>query len=53
MNAVYDATAREAWLSYARNDECAYRRPYVHVRLRDFVPYDPASPKARIERVVQ
>ena len=39
MNAVYDATAREVWISYAEGEECAYRRPYVRVRMQDFVPY--------------
>lgn len=53
MNAVYDATSREAWLSYALKDECAYRRPYVHVNLMDFLPYDPANPKVKVERVVK
>jgi hypothetical protein len=52
MNAVYDATTREAWLSYAKKNECAYRRPYVRVNLRDFLPYNPANPKVKIERVV-
>jgi len=52
MNAVYDATTREAWLSYAEKNEYAYRRPYVRVNLMDFIPYNPANPKAKIERVV-
>ncbi len=52
MNAVYDATTREAWLSYAEKNECAYRRPYVRVNLMDFIPYNPANPKVKIERVV-
>jgi isopenicillin-N N-acyltransferase like protein len=51
MNAVYDATAREAWLSYADKDQCAYRRPYVEVKLGDFIPYNPANPKVRIQQV--
>jgi isopenicillin-N N-acyltransferase like protein len=50
MNAVYDATEREAWLSYAKGDECAYRRPYVQVKLRDFVPFQPDNPKVKIEK---
>jgi isopenicillin-N N-acyltransferase-like protein len=51
MNAAYDATAREAWLSYAYKDECAYRRPYVQVRLSDFVPYNAANSKVKIQQV--
>ncbi len=41
MNVAYDGTAHEAWISYAEKDECAYRRPYVRVRMQDFVPYKP------------
>ena len=41
MNAAYDATAREVWVSYAEGEECAYRRPYVRVKMADFVPYRP------------
>ena len=54
MNAVYDATAREAWLSYAKQNECAYRRPYVQVNLLDFIPYNSANPnpKVKVERIV-
>ena len=52
MNAVYDGTSREAWLSYAKKDECAYRRPYVHVNLNDFVPYNSANPKVKVEKTV-
>ncbi len=53
MNAVYDATSLEAWISYAEKDECAYRRPYVHLNLNDFIPYNPANPKVKIERVAK
>jgi len=52
MDAVYDATAREAWLSYAEKNECAYRRPYVHDNLNDFLPYNPANPKVKVEKTV-
>ena len=52
MNAVYDATAREAWFSYAEKEQCAYRRPYVHVNLNDFIPYNPANPKVKVEQTV-
>lgn len=48
MNVVYDATAREAWISYAEGNECAYRRPYVHVRMRDFVPYNAANAQFKV-----
>ena len=52
MNAVYDATDHEAWLSYAEKNECAYRRPYVQVKLADFIPYNPANPKVKVQQVV-
>jgi hypothetical protein len=50
MNAAYDATAREVWISYALGGECAYRRPYVRVKMRDFVPYNPAQAQFKIEK---
>jgi hypothetical protein len=50
MNAAYDATAREVWISYALGDECAYRRPYVRVKMDDFVPYNPANAHFKIEK---
>lgn len=51
MNAVYDATAREAWLSYAEKNECAYRRTYVQVRLKDYIPYNPNTRSLKIAQV--
>jgi len=50
MNAAYDATAREVWISYALGAECAYRRPYVCVKMADFVPYNPANSHFKIEK---
>jgi hypothetical protein len=52
MNAVYDATALEAWFSYAEKNECAYRRAYVKVNLKDFIPYNSANLKVKVERIV-
>jgi isopenicillin-N N-acyltransferase like protein len=52
MNVVYDATAREVWISYALGDECAYRRPYVQVKMKDFVPYNPGNSNFKIEKQV-
>lgn len=51
MNVAYDATALEAWVSYAEKSECAYRRPYVQVKLKDFLPYNSANPKVKILQV--
>jgi hypothetical protein len=50
MNAAYDATAREVWISYALGEECAYRRPYVRVKMDDFVPYNPTNAQFKIEK---
>lgn len=33
LNAVFDATAFQLWVSFAAGDEEAYRRPYVHADL--------------------
>ena len=55
MNAAYDATAREVWLSYAEGEECAYRRPYVRIKMSDFVPFQPArlaNPQLKIEKQI-
>jgi len=37
MNVVYDATALELWVAYADKLECAYLRPYVHIKLEDYL----------------
>ncbi|MCP4640153.1 MAG: hypothetical protein GY851_06965 [bacterium] len=42
LNVVYDATALELWVAYAHKLECAYRRPYVHIKVSDHV--DPTAP---------
>jgi len=52
LNAVYDATEREAWISYAEGSECAYRRAYVQVRMRDFVPYNPDRAPGKVAKRV-
>lgn len=36
VNVVYDATALELWVAYAKGGAEAYTRPYTHVRLWDF-----------------
>lgn len=41
MNVVYDATGLELWVAYAEKRDCAYLRPYVHLKLGDYLPYDP------------
>jgi isopenicillin-N N-acyltransferase like protein len=50
MNAAYDATAREVWISYALGEECAYRRPYLRVKMKDLVPYQPSSAPFKVEQ---
>lgn len=37
LDVVYDATALEFWVSYAKGDVEAYKRPFVHVKLKDYV----------------
>lgn len=35
MNAVYDGANLELWVAYAHGRECAFRRAYVHVDLKE------------------
>jgi len=37
LDVVYDATALEFWVAYAEKDEEAYQRPFVHVKLKDYL----------------
>ena len=37
LDVVYDATALEFWVSYAKKDVEAYKRPFVHVKLKDYL----------------
>jgi isopenicillin-N N-acyltransferase like protein len=37
LDVVYDATALEFWVTYAKQDVEAYKRPFVHVKLKDFL----------------
>ncbi len=50
LDVVYDATALECWVAYANGpEECAYRRPFVHVRLCDYVPFNPKPEHVKVE----
>ncbi len=40
LDVVYDATALEMWVAYAEKLDEAYRRPFVHFRLRDYLDFD-------------
>lgn len=51
MNVVYDATSLELWVAYAEKDECAYRRPYVHINVKDYMPYDPKKEGLKVIKV--
>lgn len=53
MNVVYDATALEIWVAYAHKKECAYRRPYVHINMNDYIPYNPDADNLNIEAKVE
>jgi hypothetical protein len=46
LDVVYDATALELWVSYARLDVEAYKQPFVHVKLADYLTYDPRAAHA-------
>ncbi len=37
LDVIYDATALEFWVAYAEGDQEAYTRPFVHVKLRDYL----------------
>lgn len=37
LNVVYDATDLELYVSYAHKMECAHKRPYVYVNLKDYL----------------
>jgi len=53
LNAVYDATDLECWVAYANGaEECAYRRPYVHIKLTDYLPFDEKRQNLDIEASV-
>ena len=50
LNVVYDATTLEAWVSYANGEEeCAYRRPYIHINMNDYLPFNPNPGKIKVE----
>lgn len=37
LDVVYDATALEFWVAYAEKLDEAYKRPFVHVKLKDYL----------------
>lgn len=41
---VYDATALQLWVSYAKGKVEAYQRPFIPVRLTDYLDYRPDGP---------
>ena len=41
---VYDATALQLWVSYAKGDQEAYRRPYTHIDLKKLETYQGGKP---------
>lgn len=50
LNVVYDATALELWVAYAEKDENAYLRPYVHIKMSDYLPYSPKENSVQVSR---
>ena len=50
LAAVYDATALECWVAYANGpNECAYRRPYVHIKMKDYIPFNAKPENVKVE----
>ncbi len=37
LDVVYDATALEFWVSYAKGQEEGYKRPFIHVKMKDYL----------------
>ena len=37
LDVVYDATDLELWVSYAEKQDEAYKRPFVHFKLKDYL----------------
>ncbi len=50
LNVVFDATARELWVAYAEKDENAYLRPYVHIKMSDYIPYAPKEDAVKLSK---
>jgi isopenicillin-N N-acyltransferase like protein len=46
LDVVYDATSLEMWIAYAEAEIEAYKRPFVHVNLKDYLKYDPTGAAA-------
>lgn len=44
LSVVYDATDREAWVSYAKGETEAYLRPFVHIKMSDYLGKTPPKP---------
>ena len=45
LDVVYNGTDLELWASYAKGETEAYKRPFVHFRLKDYLDFEvPASP---------
>lgn len=44
LSVVYDATDREVWVSYARGETEAYTRPFVPIKMADYLGTTPPKP---------
>ena len=44
VNVVYDATALQLWISYAKGSQEAYRRPYTRIDLKKLESYKGRTP---------
>lgn len=45
LDVVYDATALEFWVAYAEKQVEAYKRPFVHVKLKDYLDAEKTAAK--------
>ncbi len=43
LDVVYDGTTCEAWIAYAEKMDEAYKRPFVHFRLKDYLDFSPPA----------
>jgi len=41
---VYDASALELWVAYAHHEDSAYRQPFAHVRMKDYLDFNKRPP---------
>lgn len=53
LDVVYDANTLEMWVAYAEKSEHAFQRPYVHVRMTDYLDPNGVPPGAVVLKAKQ